>query len=198
MDQQEEEKQGIPIINRALLVEDYKACQRIMTIFLQQLGYQVDLAADGKTAMQKVNSDAYDLIIEDISLLDGISGKKIIQVTREGKLNVGTPIIVWSAYVNKNDEEKYLAWGGDKVLIKACKITALEKAIQQCFLTPRYEREFHYKLKILQKKWQEIDLTEWVKKNNDLRHPYSILDEAVYTRGEYQSWQDFHAGTEEI
>jgi DNA-binding response OmpR family regulator len=92
-------------------VEDNEACQRIMTVFLQKLDYQVDLAADSKTAIQKVNSYAYDLIIEDVSLLDGISGKKVIQVAREGKLNVGTPIIVWSAYVNRNDEEKYLAWG---------------------------------------------------------------------------------------
>jgi hypothetical protein len=67
-----------------------------------------------------------------------------------------------------SDEEKYLAWGGDKVLIKACKITDLEKAIQQCFLTPKYEREFHYKSKILQEQWQEIGQTEWVKKNMDL------------------------------
>jgi two-component system chemotaxis response regulator CheB len=107
MDQQEEEKQCIPIIKRAFLVEDNEACQRIMTNFLQKLGYQVDLAADGKTAIQRINSNAYDLIVEDIGLQGSISGKAVIQEARESKLNVGTPLIVWSAYVNKNPVSRY-------------------------------------------------------------------------------------------
>jgi DNA-binding response OmpR family regulator len=176
----------------AILVEDYKPCQKIMTHYLHGLGYQVDLAVDGVTAIQNINNKAYDLVVQDIGLR-GI-GKEIIRVARHSHLNQGTPLIVWSAYVNRNDEEKYLDWGADSVLIKACQIPDLEKAIQQCFLTPRYEREFNYKLKILQKKWEQNCPSEWVKKINDLRHlPFSILNEALHIIREYQQWSDFHA-----
>ena len=112
-------------------MEDYEACQRIMTHYLRELGYQVDLATDGISAIQKVHSRAYDLIIEDIGLSGRISGREVIQYVRESKLNADTPLIVWSAYVNKDDEEKYLAWGADGVLIKACQS---KKAIEKCLL----------------------------------------------------------------
>lgn len=72
-----------------------------MTHYLQQLGYQVDLAVDSLTAIQNIQSKTYDLSIEDINLHGCKSGKKVIQTIRESKENVGTPIIVWSAYVNK-------------------------------------------------------------------------------------------------
>ena len=36
MEPQEEQKKEITIIKRALLVEDYEACQRVMSIFLNK------------------------------------------------------------------------------------------------------------------------------------------------------------------
>lgn len=75
-----------------------------------------------------------------------ISGKKIIQVARESKLNVGTPLIVWTAYANKNNEEKYLAWGADGALTKTCQIKELKRVIKRCFLKPRYHRKLYYQL----------------------------------------------------
>lgn len=193
MEPQEEQKKEITIIKRALLVEDYEACQRVMSIFLQKLGYHVDLVDDSLTAIQKVQSEAYDLIMVDINLQGHRAGKKIIKSIRESERNVDTSSIVWSAYVNKNDEEEYLSWGADAALKKACGIEDLKKSIQQCLLTPRYERKLKYKLKILQKKWQENSPAEWIKKINDLRHlPFSIREKAMHSINEYQQWSNFH------
>ena len=120
----------VTISKRALLVEveDYVPCQKIMIHYLQKLGYEVELAADGITAIQRVHNKVYDLIVEDLGL-SGSSGKEV----RSSTLNVGTPLLVWSAYVNSNDEEKYLAWGADGVLIKVCQVKELKKAIGRCF-----------------------------------------------------------------
>lgn len=192
MEQQEEQKQEISIIKRALLVEDYVPCQRIMSIYLQILGYQVDLVDDSFTAIQKIQSKTYDLIIQDINLHGCRSGKKIIQTIRENKKNMGTPIIVWSAYVNKNNEEKYSLWGADSVLIKACQMPDLEKAIQQCLLTPRYERKFRFQLIVLREKWKrflnEASRLEWVQFIWNFEF---ILQEAVTILKEYFQWLDF-------
>ena len=193
MEQHEEQKQDNNIVKHALLVEDYAACQRIMSIYLQKLGYRVDLVDDSLTAIQNIQSKTYDLIIEDINLQGHRSGKKIIKSIRESELNVDTSLIVLSAYVNKNDEEKYLSWGADAALKKECRIEDLNKSIQQCLLTPRYERKYLFKLKILQTNWQDNPPAEWIKKINNLRHlPYSILDKALHAIGEYKQWSDFH------
>lgn len=53
------------------------------------------------------------LILADIRLNGVVSGREVIQYVRDSELNVGTPLIVWSAFVNKNNEEKYLAWDAD-------------------------------------------------------------------------------------
>jgi CheY-like chemotaxis protein len=194
MEQQEEQKQEINIVKLALLVEDYEPCQRFMSVYLQDLGYQVDLVDNSFDAIQNVQSEAYDLIMVDINLQGHRSGKKIIKSIRESERNVDTSSIVWSAYVNKNDEEEYLSWGADAALKKACGFKGLKKAIEKCHLTPRYERKFKYKLKILQKKWQENSPTEWLEKiNGSGLLPYFIIDEALYLIEEYQQWKNFHA-----
>ena len=187
MEQQEEQKQEINIVKHALLVEDYEASQRFMSIYLQNLGYQVDLAIDGLTAIQTIDSKTYDLIIVDINLHGHKLGEKIIKKIRKSNLNTGTIIIAWSAYINENDDKKYLAWGADVALVKNCGFKGLANAIWKCSLTLRNEREFPYKLKILRKKWKDNGSTKWIKKINDLRHlPYYILEEAMHLIKEYQ------------
>jgi DNA-binding response OmpR family regulator len=113
-----------------------------MSINLHKLGYQVDLVADGSTAIQKIHSKTYDLIIKDINLRGDISGKEVIQEIREIERNVDTPVIVWSAYVHKNDEKKYITWGADGVLIKACRVKELKKSIAQSLLKVKYKERF--------------------------------------------------------
>ncbi len=77
-------------------------------------------------------------------------------------------------------------------LTKLCEFESAKKVIWKCLVTPRYEREFHYKLKILQKEWQEQDSAEWIKKINDLRHlPSSTLDKALRILIKYQRWVNF-------
>jgi DNA-binding response OmpR family regulator len=126
----EPEKQKINL-DHALLMEDDEACQKIMHYHLRQLKYQVDLTNDGSRAIQFIENFTYDLIIVDIRLY-GTSCKDVIQFVRDSELNTDTLLIVWSAFVNKNDEEKYLAWGADAALIKWCTDKLLENTIQKC------------------------------------------------------------------
>lgn len=192
-----EKKQEIKSITRALLMEDYVPCQKFMTYFLNKLDYQVDLVIDSLNAIQNIRNKIYDLIIADINIKGCLSGKKVIQIIRESKLNVGTPLIVWSAYVNEEDEEKYLSWGADAALIKACNRKDVEKVIQQCLLTPRYEREYLYKLKTLQKEWKESGgPIEWARNIRDfcqssfpiIDKAKLIADKAKHIINEYQCW----------
>lgn len=192
MEQQEEQKQEITIIKRALLVEDYEACQRFMSVYLQDLGFQVDLADNSLTAIQNIQSKTYDLILEDVNLQGRKSGKKVIQIIRKNKENMGTPIIVWSAYVNKNDEEEYIAWGADGALKKNCGIEGLKKAIEKCHLTSRYERKFRFQLIGLMEKWKHfLKEASRLKGIQFIWNLEFILHEAITILKEYNQWLDF-------
>ncbi len=90
----EPEKQKINT-ERALLIEDDEACQRIMIHFLQKLNYEVDLADEGGKAVKMAEDKQYDLILTDVRN-KGLSGKEVIPLIRNKNKsrNVGTPIIV--------------------------------------------------------------------------------------------------------
>lgn len=100
-----------------------------MSHYLLELGYQVDLAVDGITATQHIHSKTHDLIVTGLRLY-GVSDREIIQNVLDTIVNAGTQLIVWSAYVNKNNEKKYLDWSADGVLIKAYSYQELKNTIQ--------------------------------------------------------------------
>jgi len=183
----EQEKQNV------LLIEDDEACQRIMTHFLQKLDYKVDLVDEGQKAVKMVQNKQYDLILTDVRN-KGLSGDKVIFFVRSknDSKNAGTPIIVWSAFVNKKNEPMYLNWGADGALIKVCKLHDVKKAIDECSGYRRYEREFYHRIKIIKKKWLEdggqVNLLEEL--SNLHNHQLGILVDALQSIIEYKQWDD--------
>jgi DNA-binding response OmpR family regulator len=65
----------------ALLIEDDEACQIIMTHFLQQLNYEIDLANEVEKAVKMAQDKQYDLILTDVRN-KGLSGKEVIPLIR--------------------------------------------------------------------------------------------------------------------
>ena len=53
---------------RLLLVEDEHDIQAFLRLSLQEAGYQVDAASDGKTAERQATVKAYDIIAVDVWL----------------------------------------------------------------------------------------------------------------------------------
>ena len=79
---------------RALIVEDDPGIRRLIEKILQRNGIQVDIAHDGKVAMEKIGAGRYSVIILDL-MLPGANGYEIIEfIKRNG---TGTPVAVVSA-----------------------------------------------------------------------------------------------------
>jgi DNA-binding response OmpR family regulator len=83
---------------RALIVEDDPGIRRLIEKVLQRKGIQVDIAHDGKVAMDKISAGRYDVIVLDL-MLPGANGYEIIEhIKRNG---TGTPVAVVSAVSEK-------------------------------------------------------------------------------------------------
>lgn len=85
---------------KILLVEDQLIIQRVHSIFLKKMGYQVDLAINGQQTLEMFSNNAYNLVILDAGLPDiqGIEvGKKIRIIEKNNNAN-RMPIILLSAY----------------------------------------------------------------------------------------------------
>lgn len=100
---------------RLLLVEDDLEIQSFLSRSLTEAGYQVDVAADGRTAEQLAIDGAHDVLIVDLGLpdVDGIS--LILQLRRHG---VSAPVLILSARRTVDDRVRGLEQGGDDYLTK--------------------------------------------------------------------------------
>lgn len=91
-----------------LLVEDEKIVQITVQRWLERLGCRVDLAENGKEAIEK-SANNYDLILMDIGLPD-MSGIEAAIKIKQDALSKHIPIVAVTAY-QKNEmlEECQLA-----------------------------------------------------------------------------------------
>lgn len=93
-----------------LLVEDNEINQQVATEILEGVGAHVQIAHNGREAIQAVAESDFDAVLMDIQMpeIDGYDATRII---REGSRNANLPIIAMTAHALKGDREKSLAAG---------------------------------------------------------------------------------------
>ena len=100
---------------RLLLVEDELDIQRFLKTSLSEAGYQVEAAADGKTAERLAIDSQFDVLIVDLGLPDQ-DGISLILKLRQ--LGVRAPMLILSARRSVDDRVRGLEQGGDDYLTK--------------------------------------------------------------------------------
>ena len=100
---------------RLLLVEDEIDIQKFLLSSLEEAGYQVEAASDGKTAERLAIDGQFDILIVDLGLpdQDGIS-----LILRLRQLGVRAPVLILSARRSVDDRVRGLEQGGDDYLTK--------------------------------------------------------------------------------
>jgi CheY-like chemotaxis protein len=102
-----------------LLVEDNLINQKIVILSIQKLVKNIDVASNGKEALDKFGTSKYDLILMDIQMpvMDGIIATKKIREIETGT-NKHTPIIAITANALAGDKENCLAAGMNDYISK--------------------------------------------------------------------------------
>jgi CheY-like chemotaxis protein len=102
-----------------LLVEDNLINQKIVILSIQKLVKNIDVANNGKEALDKFGTSKYDLILMDIQMpvMDGIIATKKIREL-ESSTNQHTPIIAITANALAGDKENCLAAGMNDYISK--------------------------------------------------------------------------------
>lgn len=103
---------------RVLVAEDNLVNQRVATLLLQQLGCAVDIASNGREAVEKWRRQDYDVIFMDCQMpvQDGFQATAEIRNAQNGKSRV--PIIALTANAMAGDRERCLAAGMDAYVAK--------------------------------------------------------------------------------
>ena len=100
---------------RLLVVEDEKKVSGFVRKGLEEEGYAVDVAFDGKTGLQMAMDGVHDLIVLDINL-PGMDGLSVLRELRTGR--VSTPVLLLTVRANIEDKVLGLDAGADDYLTK--------------------------------------------------------------------------------
>jgi len=106
---------------RILLAEDNLVNQKLAKLMLGKAGYQVEVADNGKDAVEKYTAtpDAFDLIFMDVQMPE-MDGKEATRMIRQKGFE-SVPIIAMTAHAMKGDREMCLDAGMNDYLTKPIK-----------------------------------------------------------------------------
>ena len=101
-------------MSKILIVEDEETIADLEKDYLELSGFEVEVANDGETGLEKALKDEYSLLILDL-MLPGVDGFEICKKIREEK---NTPIIMVSAKKDDIDKIRGLGLGADDYMTK--------------------------------------------------------------------------------
>ncbi|MFM9886637.1 MAG: PAS domain S-box protein [Burkholderiales bacterium] len=104
---------------RVLLVEDNPVNREIALASLEELGCVVDVAADGKQALDAVATRQYDMVFMDCQMpeVDGFQATAAIRAREVGDAS-RLPIVALTAHAMSSDRQRCLAAGMDDYMSK--------------------------------------------------------------------------------
>jgi len=87
-------------VKRVLVVDDEPALRGAFAEILEEAGYAVSTAANGRVALERLETDAPDLVLMDVMMpgLDGVKASQAIRARSDGRR---PSIVLMSAAFNR-------------------------------------------------------------------------------------------------
>jgi signal transduction histidine kinase/DNA-binding NarL/FixJ family response regulator len=114
---------------RILLAEDHPVNQQVILGLLRHLGYQADLARNGREALAALAREHYDVVLMDIQMpeMDGLEATR--RLRRDLPADCQPRVLAMTAHAMFEDRERCLEAGMDGYLSKPVQIADLEAAL---------------------------------------------------------------------
>jgi len=111
---------------RLLVVEDRESLRRMLTQALRQEDYDVEEAVDGRQAVERLESEAFDLVLTDLKL-PLASGLDVLRAAR--RIDPSLPVVVMTAYGTVETAVEAMKSGAMDFLEKPIEIDDLYRVV---------------------------------------------------------------------
>ena len=114
-----------------LLVDDDRQTRLKLTHSLEAQGHRVTSVSGGKTALETLGVESFDVILLDI-LMPEMDGYEVLQALKADSRLSKIPVIVISAAEDDQSEEKCLELGANAFLAKPVTADILNARVAEC------------------------------------------------------------------
>src|SRR5581483_5910570 len=121
---------------RVLVVEDEPNIRELVCLHLGLEGYSCEGVGDGREALKRAESDAFDLLVLDL-MIPGIDGLSLCRAVRNGRTNRDVPILMLTARREESDKVIGLETGADDYLTKPFGVRELIARARALLRRPR-------------------------------------------------------------
>jgi two-component system CheB/CheR fusion protein len=122
--------------SRVLIAEDVDVNAIILANWLEDRGFECDVAANGQDTLQKLKLNEYDGLFLDLHMPD-LSGYEVIEVYRNIE-KAGAdrlPIVAVTASVSAEEKQKCLDSGFDDYIPKPVMVDDLDRVLRRLFVS---------------------------------------------------------------
>jgi len=121
---------------RILVADDEIHIRTLLKITLEMVGYEVDVAADGQEALERIAVQVPDLILLDIKM-PKLNGWQVCEKIKNDDKTRSVPIIMVTAFGQKEARQRSFDLGADEFISKPFETPALLDAVKKLLERPR-------------------------------------------------------------
>lgn len=122
----------LPFSMKVLVVEDDPINRELMTLLLERIGQQVELARNGQEALDLFYEGAtFDIVLMDIDMpiLDGMATARALRAGEGGEQAAELPIVALTAFNTLSDQSRFKKAGMDYFLSKPVALKDLRSVL---------------------------------------------------------------------
>ncbi len=118
---------------KILVVDDFSTMRRIIKTLLRELGFtHVTEADDGKTALPKLRSGDFDLLMTDWDM-PGMTGIELLREVREDDKLANLPVLMVAAEARREQIMEAVEAGVSGYIIKPFTVGTLQDKLERIF-----------------------------------------------------------------
>lgn len=114
----EEEKEEVSFSASILVVDDSLTTRELEKNILESVGYDVDLAIDGRAALEKLKQKRFNLVITDITM-PNMNGFELTSCLKNDERYKDIPVIMVTAEEKEEDKKRGVEVGAEAYILKS-------------------------------------------------------------------------------